>query len=182
MNKKETAQVLAVVTVEYYNAFKGLSKADLKAKLNLWEFQFKSDNYESVSAAVNAHIASNKWPPKISELKALLTEQSFPSLKESAGEAWCSVLNAASEWGRYQFLRAEQDLSPVAAMAARVTGWTRICNSQNVDMLRAHFLKIYKELQERVKVDLQTGQANHSQLIGPPEVKLIEQVICKKTK
>src|SRR5699024_7142109 len=95
MNKKETAQIMAVLQVNYPDSFKGQSDEMLMARINLWAEMFKDDAYGAVSAAVKAHIAADtgRFMPPERVIKAKLCELTKPH-ELSEMEAWALVREA----------------------------------------------------------------------------------------
>lgn len=72
MTRDETVKVLSILKVAYPNFYKGLSKQEASAVVNLWSMQFKNIPYDIVVIAVNKIIATNTFPPAIAEIKAKL--------------------------------------------------------------------------------------------------------------
>ncbi len=117
MNRKETQGVLALLRAAYPNFYKGQTKEDLLAVVNLWQIQFADFACEDVLRAVHALIATRTegYPPTIGAVKgqaAKLTEKS--SLSEA--EAWAMVSRAARN-GLYR-CREEYDKLPPAVQKA----------------------------------------------------------------
>ena len=71
MNRKETQGVLALLRAAYPNFYKGQTKEDLLAVVNLWQIQFADFACEDVIRAVHALIATRTegFPPTIGAVK-----------------------------------------------------------------------------------------------------------------
>ena len=71
MTKAETAQIIAVLQVNYPDNFKGKSDAILDATVNLWHSVFQRDPYPVVQAAVMAYIqiSTERFMPNVGMIR-----------------------------------------------------------------------------------------------------------------
>lgn len=100
---------------------------------------------DALTAAVRQHIAVNKWPPTIAELREGCTAVTRPALPEW-GEAWAEVLSAIQRVGSYGVPSFSHPL--IAATVQRMGGWKVMCQmeisetatwrAQFRDMFNAH--------------------------------------------
>lgn len=100
---------------------------------------------DALTAAVRQHIAVNKWPPTIAELREGCTAVTRPALPEW-GEAWAEVLTAIQRVGSYGVPSFSHPL--IAATVQRMGGWKVMCQmeisetatwrAQFRDMFNAH--------------------------------------------
>lgn len=67
MTREETIKVLAVLKAAYPAFYRGMKADELNGIVNLWASQFEGDDYKTVGAAVQAHIATDTkgYPPHI---------------------------------------------------------------------------------------------------------------------
>lgn len=66
-------------------------------------------------------------------------------------EAWGHVSHAVRRHGWYNAAAALDSLPPLVAAAARMMGWTAICQSDLPDATRAQFLKCWDAVVDRVR-------------------------------
>lgn len=71
MTREETIKVLAVLKAAYPAFYRGMKADELNGIVNLWASQFEGDDYKTVGAAVQAHIATDTkgYPPHIGAIK-----------------------------------------------------------------------------------------------------------------
>lgn len=72
MTLQETTMILNLLKTNYPNAFKDKSEEDIVLMRNLWQSQFKSTDARDVNIAVQMHIHTSQYMPKISEIVELL--------------------------------------------------------------------------------------------------------------
>lgn len=70
MNKKETAQVIAILMAGYPKYFKDMKETELQGFVSLWSVQFANMPAEIVLMALNKVISTKEqYPPSIAEVK-----------------------------------------------------------------------------------------------------------------
>lgn len=74
MTKEETVQILSLLKAAYPNAYKGMTKQEANGVISVWATQFISTPVEVVLIAVNKLIATNSFPPSISEVKNKMSD------------------------------------------------------------------------------------------------------------
>lgn len=73
MNRKETAQVLAILTVGYPKYYKNMTDEELQGFVSLWSMQFANIPADIVLMALNKVISQKEQhPPTIAEVKKKL--------------------------------------------------------------------------------------------------------------
>lgn len=73
MDKKDTAQVLAILTAGYPSHFKGMSEMQLQGFVSLWSMQFADVPADIVLMALNKVISQKEQhPPTVAEVKKKL--------------------------------------------------------------------------------------------------------------
>lgn len=99
MNREQAKVVMETIRAAYPGAYKGLAVTDMKNIVNMWAVMFSEDDPALVMAAVKGHIATNKFPPQISEIKAMMRTISQP-VELTEIEAWGLVKKAVrnSAW------------------------------------------------------------------------------------
>lgn len=69
MNKREAAQILAVLKAAYPNSYRGMSKEEALGTVSVWAMQFADMPVDIVMMAVNKMISTSQFPPAVSEVK-----------------------------------------------------------------------------------------------------------------
>lgn len=69
MNKKESAQVIAMLKAGYPNFYKHLTEQDAQGIVSMWSMQFAEMPADIVLMALNKAISTNTYPPSIAEVK-----------------------------------------------------------------------------------------------------------------
>lgn len=73
MNRKETAQVIAILTAGYPKYYKDMKETDLQGFVSLWSMQFANVPADIVLMALNKAISEKEQhPPNIAEVKKKL--------------------------------------------------------------------------------------------------------------
>ena len=108
--------------------------------------------------------------PSVGTLRKLATEALQGTDKlPVAMEAWEQVSAAVRRFGLSGQDRALKSLPPVVARTARAVGWQCLCDArlENLDVLRAHFLKAY---------DAVAGREQREALLPPPLKAVLAQI------
>ena len=108
-------------------------------------------------AAVQHHVATSKWFPKVKELRQAAVDLLAQAQDvRSSEEAWVQVQRAIQRWGWYGEpvpgggWQVPAMLSGTEKTAIEgLGGWRMICQSDNAPADRAHFLKIHGALVRR---------------------------------
>ena len=69
MNRKETAQLLAILKAAYPNHYRDMSAEDAQGTVSVWSMQFADMPAEIVLMALNKVISTSKYPPTVAEVK-----------------------------------------------------------------------------------------------------------------
>lgn len=164
MNKKETAQIMAILQVNYPDSFKGQSDKMLMARINLWAEMFKDDAYGAVSAAVKAHIAADtgRFMPPVGVIKAKLCELTRPdelsemeawalvreAIRGASVEAWSRTLNDDGTVGKTSAERHFDALPPliqqVVATPAQLAEWEMLRDGEINTVIQSNFMRSYR--------------------------------------
>ena len=127
-----------------------------KQAFSLWYDMLKDLPYKETELALKKWVTTNKWSPKISDLRAEVSALAIEY--KDYGEAWQEVLQAISQYGFYQADKALESMSPITREAVERIGFTNICMSDYIISERAQFEKIYNSLVERKKEVAQIPQ------------------------
>ena len=118
--------------------------------------------YQIAKAAFMRVLAQNEYqtlPPVGLIRRAALDLSAGPTL--TAAEAWGIVLRAVHAFGFYQERKALESMPENVAQVVKWMGWQEICHSDNLDVVRGQFIRMY---------DTQTSRKRDLELM-PPEVR-----------
>lgn len=148
MEKSELLKIAEIVSVEHPTFEFVDSAGKTTPRFQLWQSTFGKFPYEVIARAVKVHLLRSPFAPKISEIATII--KAGRSIEEQSAEAaFLEMQKAVSKYGIYQELKAKLFLSPACRRAVDVLGWREVCASSNPEALRAHFLKIYTNIQAK---------------------------------
>lgn len=121
--------------------------------MELWYNQLKDIPYNVAEASLEKWVATNKWSPSIADIR-----ESYMSVivgdMPTWGEAWEKVLTAIRCYGSYRPAEGMASLDELTARTVTMLGgFIELCRSENIDIDRANFRKIYEELAARKQKD-----------------------------
>lgn len=150
MKKAELLDIVTVIVMSYPNHFK---EESIPGMVTAWYALFKDDDKTAVELAVMKHIASNKWPPSIAEIRGAMAEMLHPELipPDVAWTAVADVMHGVDEWGW-----GRPKFPPLIERVVETIGWghlkelSRGSYAGNKDGLdRVAFMDLYKPAYER---------------------------------
>lgn len=143
MKIDEFGSVLKTIKANYAN----FNVLDTKETIMIW-FEFLKDIPEDdLKRAVVTYIATEKFPPTIADIRRLAINK---EPKKDWSEAWSIVLKAISKFGyyhideAYEYIKSQDEL---AYVIAKRFNFSKICESQNLDIERANFRMSYENEQ-----------------------------------
>lgn len=170
MTKGEVAKLLVVLAASYPK----FEVDDLKVQV--WHEMLGDLSYDVANIAIKKIIMLNTFPPAIAEVRKAAIEISSPR-GLTAAEAWGEVVKAVRNYGYYREKEAMASMPPITAQVVRYMGWREICLSEEPEILRAHFLKMYDQVaaREQEKQLLSpTMQAEIKKIAKKYDIRLIE--------
>lgn len=81
MNKKETIQFLAAIKLAYPSSFKDIDKDTKLATVNMWQSNFKHTPYQIMSMALDKHIKTSPFEPKIADIMGCLKSLHYEAME-----------------------------------------------------------------------------------------------------
>jgi hypothetical protein len=114
-------------------------------RVALWTEFLMDLDAEAGRIAVNEAIATLKFPPKVAEIREFAAKKA--SGVPIATSAWGEVMKGFGKFGRY---RDPKWSHPAITHVVDAMGWQSMCDSENIEATRAHFLRLYQETSERV--------------------------------
>ena len=149
MTREETISVLTILKSAYPKFYQGMSRNDAEAVINLWSVMFADTFIDDVKLALYKIISTSQFPPSVAELR-----QAIVSTKEGyvadVGDVWNEITRAVRNFGYAREKEALESISPIAQKAVKyMGGWQTLCQSETVMVDRAHFIKIYSQIEKR---------------------------------
>lgn len=146
MKPKEVVELLVIITAAYPNM--QISEAMVK----LWHELLEDIDFNLAKTAVKKLILESPYPPTIADIRKHVMEITTPPEDRiDAAEAWGEVLRAIRHHGYYCEKEALESMSPRTAKVVRYMGWREICLSEDIDVVRGQFIKMYNAVAEREK-------------------------------
>lgn len=117
-----------------------------KEAVQLWYSMLNDISYEQAAAAVKAYIALKAFPPSIADIREMALGE-----KGDWTEAWKDVRTAIRHYGSNRPTEALSSLDSVTRQAAECIGWSEICKSENLEVIRGQFRQVYEIKAKRNK-------------------------------
>ena len=165
MTREETIKVLAVLKAAYPAFYRGMKADELNGIVNLWASQFEGDDYKTVGAAVQAHIATDTkgYPPHIGAIKAAIRKITQPD-EMSEMEAWGYVSRALRN-SSYNSIKEFERLPPVVrrivGAPSQLREWAAMDSDTVQSVVQSNFMRSYRA----------RSQSEQEYLALPAEVK-----------
>ena len=142
MNLDDATMLVTTAGVLYPSWWLKLDRRTQDATFAAWASMLEDIELAPALAALKRHAATNKWPPSVAEIRAIVAEATV-GRRRSGVDAWGDVKAAISRDGRY---RTPRFADPLAARAVEAIGWVAICDSEDEMVERAHFARAYDAL------------------------------------
>lgn len=148
MTREETIKVLAVLKAAYPAFYRGMKADELNGIVNLWASQFEGDDYKTVGAAVQAHIATDTkgYPPHIGAIKEAIRKITQPD-EMSEMEAWGYVASALRNSG-YNSVTVFDKLPPVVrrivGSPSQLREWAMMDSDTVQSVVQSNFMRSYR--------------------------------------
>jgi len=118
--------------------------------IKLWYSLLKDIPYEVATATAQHLILNSKYPPSIAEFRETASNMTLDTGGDWS-EGWQTVTSAISRFGYTNQSGALESMSPTTRTCVERMGWLNICMSENIQVDRANFRKIYEVVQDRQK-------------------------------
>lgn len=144
MDKREFATFAAALKT-YYPKENILPNSQA---MELWYRQLQDIPYKVAEAALNKWVATHKWSPAISEIRAVantVTSGETPLWSDG----WEKVQAAIRYHGYYGENEAMASFDEVTRQAVKQLGFKELCLSENSKQDRANFRDIFNMIAER---------------------------------
>jgi hypothetical protein len=138
MTRHEVAELLSLI-VAYWPEFQHQGELTV----NAWHVLLRDVPYPLTQQALLLLASTKTFPPKPAELLEAVAELTIPpEARLTPAEAWQLVLREVQYVGFY----GRPNLPPLVQQAVDCLGWTDICRSENVEVTRAHFMRVFEQL------------------------------------
>ncbi len=156
MTKKETVKLFGLISIAYPRD-RAFSEAD-SASRDLWFDMLKDFDFQVVQAALRKHISLSEFPPSIAEIRKYATEMISPPIM-TAEEAWKVARDTMRKYGCSGAMnyttgmtgieRAKKNCDPTVWKVMEMMGYRDMCLSENTDVIRGQFMKIWNNMSQR---------------------------------
>lgn len=177
MEKDSVVQALVLISAAYPNFYKNNDK---QAAVELWSIMFADDDPEEVLLAIKAHIATNKWPPTVADIREAIVKVNHKTI--TSDEAWGQIKTAIQRCGYSRADEVDIYVSPEVMPILKRMGFKELCMSQNQMADRAHFMKMWDANQKNVRYNqmmpvslTKSIEARRGQLISVKDMLIIEE-------
>ena len=122
-----------------------------QGQVDLWAEMLEDLDPITMARAAHEWISSRRERPAIADIRKAVAELQHQNLAGGklflpVDEAWAYVNRSFGTVGRY---REFPDEHPLVKRAVDAMGWREMCASDNVDVVRGQFRKLYGELLAR---------------------------------
>ena len=123
----------------------------------VWTEMLRDIPFDLAKAALTAHAANSPYAPAISEIRACAKRMTEPE-PLTADEAWSLAIKAIRRFGhgtcrdrngKFPSDRARESVPPEVWRVMDRMGYTSMCLSDNVDLLRGQFIRAWERQQQR---------------------------------
>jgi len=119
-------------------------------KVALWRELFDDVPFEVTKLALKKLMLTNTFPPSAAELRQAVVDITTPQRDHiTAAEAWGMVVRAIRYHGSYQGSEGLKSLPPAVRRTAEHIGWRDLCLSEEPEILRAQFMRMYDQVATR---------------------------------
>lgn len=172
MNKAETIKFLGIIHAFFPN--KDESKEQIQAKVNGWHIMLEDMPYDLAEQALKAVLSKTKFFPTIAEIREEASRIARPM--PTAGQAWEETVNRIRKIGH----TGKPIFSdPLIGRAAHAMGWMDMCTSENIDVVRGQFIKLYNDMAKEEREKTQVPLSVHRKIaatkreLEKPNLKLL---------
>ena len=115
--------------------------------VKIWYELLKDMPYEIANVSIQKHMATNKFPPTVAEIRSGATE--ITSKHRDWSDGWECFRKAVGRFGYYRREEAFASMDEVTRRAVKRLGWKELCMSENIMQDRANFRMVYEQEQNR---------------------------------
>lgn len=146
MTKTEVIKIIGILSANYRN-FPEQGKEQIT--IELWNTMLEDVTYEVAEIAIKKFLSESSYPPTIADIRQQVAEILKPRVTPAI-EAWGNVTKVIRKYGSYNEQKALDELDDLTRKTVQYFGYRDLCISENAMADRAHFLKTYETMAERV--------------------------------
>jgi hypothetical protein len=149
VKQTEVIKLIGLCSINYRNW-----PEDGKEELvkELWTKMLSDTSFEVAQVAIEKFLSESVYPPTIADIRQRIAD--ITVIPEKTGiEAWGDVKQAIRQYGSYNEKKAMDSLRGVTRKVVEAVGFRTLCMSENEMADRAHFLKVYDNLDKREQED-----------------------------
>lgn len=156
MTEKQVSDLLLFIVSLYGKRFE-LNKFSTRA----WFLTIGHvESFEVAKAAMVRCAQLSPYPPAPNELLKQISEIADPSSQIDGAEAWGLAVKAARDFGARREKEAMLSLPLHVRQVIKHFGWHEFCLSENLDVIRGEFLKMYASYSMRRQQQLALPPVN----------------------
>ncbi|MGF7396161.1 replicative helicase loader/inhibitor [Thermoanaerobacterium thermosaccharolyticum] len=141
MTVQETAKIVNALKIAYPRYAEQIQE-NKQGMISLFAFMFKDVPYEVVNCALQKFILESSYPPTVHDLYKEVMAFTKPDIPDE-DEAWYEVARAIRLYGYYRPEEAFDSMSEVVRDVVKAIGWSEICLSENIEIVRDQFIRLY---------------------------------------
>lgn len=152
MTVQETTKIVNALKVAYPRYAEQIQE-NKQGMISLFAFMFKDVPYKVVNCALQKFILESPYPPTVHDFyKEIVSVTKFNVPDED--EAWHEVARAIRLYGYYRPEEAFDSMSEIVCDVVKVIGWSEICLSENIDLVRQQFCRLYVIARQRKEQEM----------------------------
>ena len=155
MNLKESKTILTILQAAFPAFYKGVPDNELLKIIKLWQIMFADDDYEIVSKAVKALIATKveNFPPTIGAVKEQIEKIKSPQ-QMSELEAWSLVCKACRNGSHHsveEFNKLPEVIQRAIGSPDQLRVWAQMDEETVNSVIASNFMRTYRVKQQQQK-------------------------------
>lgn len=143
-------EIINLVTIAFAS-FPNMQEKDPEPVIKVWKMLLNDMPYQLAERALAKVLMTTKFFPTVADIRETAMAFATKELKPP-DEAWLEVLEKVNRYITPAYS------SPEIHEAVRTVGYLNICDSENIGVERAHFLKIYEAIMKRKKDNFIDGR------------------------
>lgn len=187
MTKLECLKFIGNIKIYYPREFINLDDIEFKSRVEGWQELLSEVDYNIALKILKRWVSTNKWQPTISDIL-----EDYSNLKDNVvdeGEAWLLAkrYHKRNYYGPGVMIE-EKDNSDIPLeiqQTVKQIGFYAMSVSENENVLRSNFMRMYRTMQKRIKFENQLPKKLQSDEIKrllpqqqQPQLKLVENKNC----
>lgn len=172
MTMNDMIKIMAIIEAAYPRFYANKTDADKMAALNLWYRHFEKLDYSVMLQAVDAVIASNKFPPTIADINEKLNLMRPNDLEEmSELEAWSyvsrAIKNSLYNCGE-EFAKLPPAIQKIVGCPQQLHEWSMMDEEKVQTVIASNVQRSFRVIKEHERqllslpAECRTKELNHS--------------------